>query len=101
MEVIQKFKIPPENRTVEDLYITKNYLHQTKLIEFYLNELNNDKRMIENLTTFFGLEFRYQKYQKGEAIYKIDDYADHFYMVLIPNPKKSFFLMKYNQKEHK
>ena len=83
LEVIQKFKIPPENRTVEDLYITKNYLHQTKLIEFYLNELNNDKRMIENLTTFFGLEFRYQKYQKGEAIYKIDDYADHFYMVLI------------------
>ena len=83
LEVIQKFKIPPENRTVEDLYITKNFLHQTKLAEHYMQEFNNDKRMLENLTTFFGLEFRYQKYQKGETIYRIDDYADNFYMVLL------------------
>ena len=83
LEVIQKFKIPPENRTVEDLYITKNFLHQTKLIEHYTEEFNNDKRMIENLATFFGLEFRYQKYKKGEAIYKIDDFADNFYMILL------------------
>ena len=83
LEVIQKFKVSPENRTVEDLYITKNFLHQTKLIEFYEKELNNDKKMIENLTTFFGLEFQYQKFQKGEAIYKVDNYPDNFYLVLL------------------
>ena len=83
LEVIQKFRIPPENRTVEDLYITKNFIIQTKLIENYMDEFNNDKRMIENLATFFGLEFRYQKFQKGEAIYKIDDFSDNFYMVLL------------------
>ena len=83
LEVIQKFKIPPENRTVEDLYITKNFLHQTKLAEHYMQEFNNDKRMVENVTTFFGLEFRYQKYKKGETIYRIDDYSDNFYMVLL------------------
>ena len=83
LEVIQKFRIPPENRTVEDLYITKNFIIQTKLIENYMEEFNNDKRMIENLATFFGLEFRYQKFQKGEAIYKIDDFSDNFYMVLL------------------
>ena len=48
-----------------------------------MEEFNNDKRMIENLATFFGLEFRYQKFQKGEAIYKIDDFSDNFYMVLL------------------
>ena len=83
LEVIQKFRIPPENRTVEDLYITKNFILQTKLIEHYMEELNNDKRMIENLATFFGLEFRYQKFEKNETIYKIDDYADNFYMILL------------------
>ena len=83
LEVIQKFKIPPENRTVEDLYITKNFLHETKLIQYYIKELINDKRMTENLITFFGLEFRYQKCMKGEVIYRIDDYADNFYMVLL------------------
>ena len=83
LEVIQKFKIPPENRTVEDLYITKNFLHETKLIKYYIKEFNNDKRTIENLITFFGLEFRYQKFNKGETIYRIDDYADNFYMVLL------------------
>ena len=83
LEVIKKFKIPPENRTVDDLYITKNFLHQTKLIEHYMKEFNNDKRIIENLTTFFGLEFRYLKYRQGQAVYKIDDYADNFYMVLL------------------
>ena len=83
LEVIKKFKIPPENRTVDDLYITKNFLHQTKLIDHYIKEFNNDKRIIENLTTFFGLEFRYLKYKKGETIYKIDDYSDNFYMILL------------------
>ena len=83
LEVIQKFKILPENRTVEDLYVTKNFLHQTKLIEHFNKEFNKDKRMVENLATFFGLEFRYQKFKKGESIYKIDDYADNFYMVLL------------------
>ena len=83
LEVIQKFKISPENRTVEDLYVTKNFLYQTKLLEHYRKEFNNDKKMIENLTTFFGLEFRYQKFKEGESIYKIDDYADNFYMVLL------------------
>ena len=83
LEVIQKFKIPPENRTVEDLYITKNFLLETKLIKYYIKEFNNDKRTIENLITFFGLEFRYQKFNKGETIYRIDDYADNFYMVLL------------------
>ena len=82
-EVIQRFRIPPENRTVEDLYVTKNFILQTKLIEHYMNEFNNDKRMIENLATFFGLEFRYQKFEKDEVIYKIDDYADNFYMILL------------------
>ena len=83
LQVIKKFKIPPENRTVDDLYITKNFLRQTKLIEHYIKEFNNDKRIIENLTTFFGLEFRYLKYKKGETIYKIDDYSDNFYMILL------------------
>ena len=83
LEVIQKFKIAPENRTVEDLYVTKNFLYQTKLLEHYKKELNNDKKMVENLATFFGLEFRYQKFKEGDSIYKIDDYADNFYMVLL------------------
>ena len=29
------------------------------------------------------MEFRYLKYKKGETIYKIDDYSDNFYMILL------------------
>ena len=83
IEVIQKFKIPPEKRTIEDLYITKNYLFQTKLAEYYLNEFNNDKKMVEDLITFYGLEFRYKKYSKGETIYKIRDIPDNFFSILL------------------
>ena len=83
LEVIQKFKILPEKRTIEDLYILKNYLYQTKLIENYLNEFNNDKKIIENLVTFYGLEFKYKKFQKGETIFKIGDMADNFYSILL------------------
>ena len=56
LEVIQKFKIPPEKRTIRDLYVTKNYLYQTKLTENYINEFNDDKKIIENIITFaFGI----------------------------------------------
>ena len=78
LEVIQKFKILPEKRTIEDLYITKNYLFQTKLTQNYINEFNNDKKIIENIIKLFGLEFKYKKYEKGEVIFKIGDIADNF-----------------------
>ena len=51
---------------------------------------NNDLVLINSpLRTFKSSkdnEFptvRYKKYQKGETIYRIDDYADNFYMVLL------------------
>ena len=81
--VIQKFKIPPEKRTIEDLFETKNYLFQTKLTENYINEFNNDKKIIEEMITFYGLEFRYKKFGKGETIFKIGDIAENFYSVLL------------------
>ena len=83
IEVIQKFKMLPEKRTIGDLYITKNYLFHTKLAEYYLNEFNNDKKIVENLITFYGLEFRYKKFLKGETIFKIGDMADNFYSILL------------------
>ena len=83
LEVIQKFKILPEKRTIEDVYITKNYLFQTKLTKNYINEFNNDKKIIENIITFCGLEFKYKKFEKGEVIFKIGDAADNFYIILL------------------
>ena len=81
-EVISKFKIEPENRTIEDLYIIKNYLFQTKLTENFRFEFNDEKKVIENLITFCGIEFRYKKFFKNEIIFKIGDSSDNFYMIL-------------------
>ena len=81
-QVIEKFKIEPENRTIEDLYIIKNYLFQTKLTENFRFEFNDDKKMIENLITFCGIEFKYKKFFKNEIIFKIGDSPDNFYMIL-------------------
>ena len=80
--VIQKLKIPPEKRTIEDLYHIKNFLFQTKLTDNYITEFNNDKKIIEDMITFYALEFRYKKYEKGETIFKIGDLAENFYIVL-------------------
>ena len=81
-KVIQKFKIDPEQRTVEDLYILKNYLSQTKLAKNFQNEFYNDPKMIETLITFCGLEFRYNKFNDKDTIFKIGDVSDNFYMIL-------------------
>ena len=81
-QVIQKFKIDPEQRTVEDLYILKNYLSQTKLAKSYEKEFYNDPKMIEILITFCGLEFRYKKFNDKDTIFKIGDTSDNFYMIL-------------------
>ena len=81
-QVIQKFKIDPEQRTVEDLYILKNYLSQTKLAKSFQNEFYNDPKMIETLITFSGLEFRYKKFNDKDIIFKIGDASDNFYMIL-------------------
>ena len=48
-----------------------------------MNEFNNDKKIVENLITFYGLEFRYKKYKKGETIFKIGDVSDNFYSILL------------------
>lgn len=81
-QVIKKFKIDPEQRTIEDLYIIKNYLSQTKLAKSYQNEFYNDPKMIDTLITFCGLEFRYKRFNDKDIIFKIGDPSDNFYMIL-------------------
>ena len=82
LEVIRKFKKLPEKRTIEDLYITKNYLFQTKLTENYIIEFNNDKKLIDEIITFCGLEFQYQKCKKGENGLEMNLVKSFLYQIL-------------------
>ena len=96
-DVIKKFAKEPEKRTIEDLYIIKNYLFQTEYGMDFVEGFNKDHKIVESLITFCGLEFRYKKFLKGETLFRIGEPPDNFYLILFgkvdilkPLPKKVF-----------
>ena len=82
LEVIQKLKIPPAQRTVRDTLRIKTYLIQSKLY-ISINEEFPDKNLVEKIITFCSIEMQYRRFRKGEIIVKIGERLDSFYSIII------------------
>ena len=81
LNIVEKVKIPPENRNLGDLLEIVKYLTTTKLGK-YFKEGFEQKEIFEKLITFCGVEMRYKFFKKGETIFRIGDLPDNFYMIL-------------------
>ena len=81
IEVIQKLKIPPENRTIKDILRIKTYIEQSNLGKNFYDEFS-DINIIEKLINFCSIEMRYIKFEKGDVIYRIGEPPNSFYSII-------------------
>ena len=82
LDVIQRLKIPPEQRTIRDVIRIRNYLIQSKLGLNILEEFP-DKNIAERIINFCCIEMRYHCFKKGEIIVKIGERLDSFYSIIL------------------
>ena len=81
IEVIQKLKIPPEKRKIRDILRIKRYIEQSNLGKNLIDEFS-DITIIDKLINFCSIEMRYEKYEKGNAIYKVGEHPNSFYSII-------------------
>ena len=93
LEVVQRLKVPPEKRTIRDILRIKTYITQSKLGINFVEEFT-DTNIVEKLINFCSIEMLYQRFKKGEVIFRIGEAPDSFYSIIFgkvnilkPKPK--------------
>jgi len=93
LEVVQRLKVPPEKRTIRDILRIKTYITQSKLGINFVEEFT-DTNIVEKLINFCSIEMLYQRFKKGEVIFRIGEPPDSFYSIIFgkvnilkPKPK--------------
>ena len=81
IELIQKLKIPPEQRTIRDILRIKTYVENSNLGKNFKEEFL-DINLYEKLIYFCCIEMRYEKFQKDDIIYKVGDPPISFYSII-------------------
>ena len=81
LNIVEKVKIPPEKRSMNDLLEIVKYLTTTKLGKSF-KEGFDQKEIFEKLITFCGVEMKYKFFKKGEIVFKIGELPDYFYIIL-------------------
>ena len=81
IEVIKKIKIPPEKRKIRDIIRIKAFLSQSKFGNNLKEEIS-DMFTVEKLINFCCIEMKYEKFKKGDILYKIGDVPHFFYCII-------------------
>ena len=81
LKIVEKIKILPEKRTMNDLLQIVKYITTTKLGKYFLEGFEK-KEIFEKLITFCGAEMKYKFFKKGETVFRIGDLPDNFYIIL-------------------
>ena len=81
-DYIDIIKIPPNKRTMHDVYMISNLLAATKLGKSFKDEFDYNKEIYEKLITYCSVELQYKRYQKHQKIFNIGDMPDFFYIIL-------------------
>ena len=82
LEYIRKIKIPPNQRTMVDIYLIYNWLSKTKLAKYFKEEFDDNNEIYEKLITFCSIEIKHKKFFSGQKIFNIGDLPDYFYIIL-------------------
>ena len=81
-KIVDRVKVPPEDRKMSDLLEIVKFLTTTKLGK-YFKEGFEKKDIFEKLITFCGVEMKYKFFKKGETVFRIGDLPDNFYIILL------------------
>ena len=81
LDLIQKLKIPPEERTITDILSIKPFIEKSNLVKSFYEEFT-DTNIVEKLINFCCIEMSYKMFKEGEAIYKIGDIPKEFYSII-------------------
>ena len=84
--LVQKLKIPPEQRTIKDVIKIKPYIEKSKLAKTF-NEEFTDKNIVEKLINFCCIEMYYKVFKEGDIIYKIGETPTEFYSIIFGKVK--------------
>ena len=81
-EVIQKLRILPEKRTLDDIYIIRKYIKTTNIGCLFFNEIKLKGRLYNTVLLFICLLMRFKFYKKDETIFRIGDQPDFLYLII-------------------
>jgi CRP-like cAMP-binding protein len=81
-EIIEKMKIPPEKRTMDDIYLIRKYIKTTKIESLFYNEIKIKGKLYNSCLLFFSMLFRFRFIQKGKILFRIGEQPDFFYLIL-------------------
>ena len=81
IDLIQKLRINPKERTIKDVLRIKPFIEKSNLVKTFYEEFT-DINIVEKLIHFCCIEMYYKKYKNGEIIYKIGDIPDEFYSII-------------------
>ena len=84
--LLQKLKIPPEQRTIKDVIKIKPYIEKSKLAKTF-NEEFTDINIVEKLINFCCIEMYYKVFKEGDIIYKIGETPTEFYSIIFGKVK--------------
>jgi len=81
-EVIQKLRIMPEKRTLDDIYIIRKYIKTINIGSLFFNEIKLKGRLYNTVLFFICLLMRFKFFKKDETIFRIGDQPDYLYLIL-------------------
>ena len=115
-ELIQKLRIVPEKRTLDDIYLIRKYIKTTNIETLFFNEIKLKGKIFNRALIFICLLMKFKYYKKDEIIFRIGEQPDFLYLIiegkvdiLKPLPKKVYLtgneyflqLMKYRRNNDK
>ena len=81
IDLIQKLKIHPEQRTIRDVLRIKPFIENSNLAKSFREEFS-DIKLVEKLIIFCSIEMYYKRYKEGQIIYKIGETPSDFYSII-------------------
>ena len=81
-EVIEKLEIPPEIRTMQDIYLIRKYLKTTQVGSLFQNEIKPKGELYNKLLLFLSFQMKFKKIKKDEILFKIGNRTDYFYLIM-------------------
>ena len=81
-QIIQKLRIKPEQRTMDDIYLIRKYIKKTKIESLFYNEINIKGKLYNTCLLFISFLIKFKYLKKNEVIFRIGEIPDFLYLIM-------------------
>ena len=81
-QIIQKLRIKPEQRTMDDIYLIRKYIKKTKIESLFYNEINIKGKLYNTCLLFISFLIKFKYLKKNEVIFRIGESPDFLYLIM-------------------